>query len=385
MEPLRIAILPQGHRALPPAGKVLSAPNMLATKLALSLEQRGHDVTLFAAQESTAPLGIDSAGLSSLLDAKEQFKWSEAEYRERQWQYDLYAGFRALESMPPFDIIHAHDHRRLPFLAASTRRPILYTLHGAIPESALTEPLKAVLGQGGPFNKFVAASRSQQENSAPQFQWVGVIHHGIDLAEISFVSDPPSDYLFVGRLVPKKQAEHAILAATRVGTPLRVVGQPGKSAADQAYYQQTLAPLLATDFVTHKGFIEQPGLFAEYPSRALLFPTAYEEAFGLVMVEAMAAGTPIIAYDKGPVREIVEDGVTGFIVSPEAPKKSLNITQTGIDGLAEAIQRMERMEPAEYEAMRRSCRQRVEKFFSLEVMTEQYEQLYVKMRMERGV
>jgi len=366
MDSLRIAMISQGHRTLPPSGSVISAPNTLATALAKELQRFGHKVTLFAAANSTMGVPVDDAGLSSLLAAKAQAGWSDAQYLDLQWQYDLYAGLRALRSHPKFDVIHAHDYRRLPFLAPLTLQPVIYSLHGTIPSRSLSEPLKKILSEYRGQQYVVAASRAQQNQSAQEFRWAGIIPHGIEVDQIPFANQPSGEYLFVGRLIPGKQPDHAIRAALAASVPLRIIGQPGAHESDAQYFEQTLEPLFGDDAITYQGYIPHPELLSEYGAKALLFPTAYQEAFGMVMIEAMAAGTPIIAYDRGPVREIIADSVTGYVVDP----------RTGIEGLTQAIRTLEALNLADYQAMRRACRSRVEQHFSLNAMARGYERLY---------
>jgi glycosyltransferase involved in cell wall biosynthesis len=185
--------------------------------------------------------------------------------------------------------------------------------------------------------------------------WVGTVHHGLPPERFTF-SPTPGDYLaFLGRLSPEKQPDVAIEVAKRAGLPLRIAAKV--DAADQEYFDRVVAPLLnhpLIEFIGEIGDDDKSTLLGG--ARALLFPIDWPEPFGLVMLEAMACGTPVVARPCGSVPEIVQPGVSGFIAD-------------SVSELVDAVQRLETLDRAQ-------CRRDFEQRFSVARMVSDYEALY---------
>jgi glycosyltransferase involved in cell wall biosynthesis len=272
--------------------------------LADALVELGHDVTLFASGDARtrarlvavrdrairldpAPLKSDMAAHLSMLH----------EVRDRANE---------------FDVLHFHlDLLHFPFFEHLASRTIT-TLHGRLDLKDLTEVYRR-----WPEYPLVSIS-SQQRRPLPLANWIGTVHHGLPVDLCRPVQGPQGGYLaFLGRISPEKRPDRAINIARRAGLLLRIAAKV--DAADVTYFRENIEPMLAdrgVEFIGEIGQDEKSGFLGN--ARALLFPIDWPEPFGLVMIEAMACGTPVIAWQGGAVNEIIEHGVTGFVVQSEA-------------------------------------------------------------------
>ena len=203
----------------------------------------------------------------------------------------------------------------------------------------------------------VSISKAQQA-PLPHACWIGTVQHGLPTDLYQFRDQPEGYLAFLGRVSPEKRLDRAIEIATRLGLVLRVAAKVDR--ADREYYVQKIAPLLHNPYVEFIGEISE----AEKNdflggARALLFPIDWPEPFGLVLIEAMACGTPVIAYRRGSVPEIITDGETGFLVE-------------NADQAVAAVKRLP-------ELSRRRCREVFEKRFAVGRMTEDYLTMYAAM------
>ena len=178
-----------------------------------------------------------------------------------------------------------------------------------------------------------------------------------------------------------KGAHEAILVANKLRRELRITGLV--ESETKSYVEKAIKPLITSNIIFEEQDAGTPTdknlIFGS--AKLFLFPTQWEESFGLVMLESMACGTPVVAYARGAVPEIVVDGETGFVVNPSDNdiRGEFAVKKTGIDGLCEAVERVYAMGKKEYEQMRTNCRAHVEKHFTVERMVDQYEELYEKI------
>jgi len=208
-----------------------------------------------------------------------------------------------------FDIVHCHGEFAHAALLGTHRRRSLTTVHWRVDELD-----RALFFAGFP-DLPVAAISAAQEAGIPAANRAGVVHHGIDRDRYAFSARPGDHVAFVGRMTDQKRPDVAIRVARAAGVPIRLGGTI--DVGNPEYFDRQVRPLLGPD-ATYCGPVndaEKGALLGG--ARALLFPIDWPEPFGLVMIEAMACGTPVIAWNRGSVPEIVEDGVTGFIVSSE--------------------------------------------------------------------
>jgi glycosyltransferase involved in cell wall biosynthesis len=335
---LRIAQVAPLVESVPPPR--YGGTERVVSHLTEELVRRGHSVTLYASGDSvTSARLVPCAAKALRLDGPTDPLLLHV--------LELEAVFRAAGT---FDVIHAHtDYLTLPFARASAT-PTLLTLHGRLDVPQLPE-----LFARYPEVPLVSISESQRVPFVDPVSWAGTVYHGIPTAAYPFSAEP-GDYLaFVGRVAPEKGLDVAIRVAEATRVPLRIGAKV--DAADQAYFHEVIRPLLGSRWVDFIGEVDEATkVELVCHARALLFPIDWPEPFGLVMVEAMACGTPVIARPCGSVPEVLEDGVTGLMGRT-------------VEELARAVETVERLD-------RRACRAHVEAHFSVERMADRYEAVY---------
>jgi glycosyltransferase involved in cell wall biosynthesis len=298
---MRIAQVAPLTEAVPP--KLYGGTERVVHWLTEELVALGHDVTLFASGDSQTSAKLDATWPKALrLDG--------AVRDPNALHMVMLERVRQKCDDEEFDFLHFHlDY--YPFSLFSRQpTPFLTTLHGRLdlPEH---QPVFTT------FKSPVISISNAQRRPVPQANWVGTIHHG--LPENLLMPQPAKqDYLAVlGRIAPEKGVDRAIKIAMQCDIPLKIAAKVDR--ADQDYYNELIRPLIENnplvDFIGEIGDTEKP----EFLSGAigLLVPIDWPEPFGLVMIEAMACGTPVIAYNRGSVAEIIDDGLTGFVVEDE--------------------------------------------------------------------
>lgn len=290
---MRIALVAPLFEAVPP--RYYGGTERVVSTLTEELVRSGHRVTLFASGDSqtraelvaAAPRSLRSAGIRDHVGITLHM-------------------LRSVRSRADeFDIIHFHIDLLPQALFCDLAHKCLITLHGR-----LDLPEQWPLYETYPEMPLVSISASQRRPLA-RSNWLATIPHG--LHGHPFRSAHGSYLAFLGRISPEKRPDRAIEIARRSGIPLKIAAKV--DAADRAYYEERIEPLLADPLVEYLGEIgdhEKPEFLGN--ARALLFPIDWPEPFGLVMVEAMSAGTPVIAWRRGSVPEVITDGVSGRIV-----------------------------------------------------------------------
>ena len=297
---MRIAQIAPLYEAVPPG--LYGGTERVIAALCDSLVQRGHDVDLFAAVGSKTAADLQPYGLPLRERMSRRELMEVAPHLHLKMIADVYR--RADE----FDVIHSHvDVWTLPF-ALSTRTPSVLTLHGRLD----TAHMQAILPMY-PDVPLVSVSDSQREPMLERnLRWAGTVHNGLDLNHYCSNESAPAEHLaFVGRISPEKGPILAIDVARRSGRPLRLAAKV--DPMDVEYFEHEVEPLLGPDaeFVGELDERREAELLRQ--RAATLFPSDWPEPFGLVMIESLAAGTPVIALRRGAVPEVLVDGVTGFI------------------------------------------------------------------------
>jgi glycosyltransferase involved in cell wall biosynthesis len=336
---LRIAQIAPLWISVPP--KTYGGTELVISWLCDELVRRGHKVWLFASGDSKTKAKLVPIWPSSL--------WS-ANLRTPHAVFALL--YRKLLKMQnEFDIIHDHcEWYTCPF-SEFLKPPIVTTLHHPITEEAL------VLYRKYPNINFVAISKHQKKQ-APGVNIVRVIYHGIPLERYPF-SEKPKDYvLWLSRIGPDKGTGEAIDIAKLAGEKLIIAGPIFPQYAD--YFEFRIKPLIdgkKIKFVGAADFKKKIELFCG--AKAFLFPVKRPEPFGLVVIEAMACGTPVVAFKQGSMPELIKDGVTGFLVN----------------SIEEAVLALKDI----HKIKREDCRKWVQENFGLRRMVNRYEKLYKKI------
>jgi UDP-glucose:tetrahydrobiopterin glucosyltransferase len=345
--------------------------------LARGLTARGHDVTLFAARGSNVPgvklvkVDVDYLALQPAVFLAD----NPANVGTLAAAYFLSAdAFRRVfleiaAAQPRFDVVHAHAFDYPAYtLASFSQMPAIHTLHLPAVNPSINRSLAALQHDAAAYNP---AARpylvTVSQACAATWQAAGVsidqvIYNGVD-DNIAYHLTPDRDghLLFVGRIAPEKGAAIAIRVARALGRRLLLLG----AIYDQGYYDQEVAPLLG-DGVEHRGAVPREEVYDEMGRAAtLLLPIAWDEPFGLVAAEALMAGTPVVAYARGALPELIEDGRTGYLVPPNDEAAFI-----------EAAQKATTLDRA-------ACRNAAARRFSLATMIEAHERMYGEIKDKR--
>jgi glycosyltransferase involved in cell wall biosynthesis len=340
--PLRIAMLAPPWISVPPPG--YGGVESVVSALTEALVRRGHAVTLFC-----APGSVSSAKVMTLLDESHPDEIERSLY-EVDHVARAFAEIDLADGHGRFDVIH--DHCGFAALAMADRvdTPLVHTLHGPF-----TTSTAAFYAGHGHKATLVGISRTQLSSAPPGVGAVGAIPNPIDLRAWQLREDKDDYLLWIGRVTPEKGPHLAIAAARAAGAPLVLAGviQPGQ----QAFFDREVAPHIDGDrvrFVGEVGGSVKRSLFAR--ARGLLVPIRWNEPFGMVMIEAMACGTPVIAFAEGAACELVVDGKTGFLVDD-------------VRAMAAAVGRLPGIAA-------RDCRNWVAEHCDVDVVAAAYERIY---------
>lgn len=290
---MRIALIAPPFIAVPPAE--YGGTELFIAQLAEGLQNAGADVTVYANGESRVNVKVRSLYERSQWPIKAQ---------EQAWLKDLnHESWAVHEALSNSDVIHFHTPQGLAF-SRFARQPAILTLHG--PHDAKLSEFYSHF----PDVHYVCISENQcQRESMPHKH---TIHHGIDLSQYSLVEEKQKYLSFIGRIAPMKGTHVAIDVARRTGIPLRIAGEVQPIYRD--YFEEKIKPHIDGKLVQYVGRADlklKNELLGN--SMAMLFPIQWNEPFGLVMVEAMACGTPVLAMPGGSVPEVIENGVSGYI------------------------------------------------------------------------
>jgi glycosyltransferase involved in cell wall biosynthesis len=325
--------------SVPP--KLYGGTERVVSWITEELVRQGHNVTLFASGDSVTSAQLVAGAPQALrLDPK---------------VFDALAHLMIMidqvrQRAHEFDFLHFHtDYLHFPVFSGMAKRT-LTTLHGRLDLPDLPAVFRA-------FPQMPLVSIANHQRNPVRFaNWAGTVHHGLPADLLPYCEAPSWDYLaFIGRICPEKRVDRAIAIAKRVGMRLKIAAKVDK--ADIEYYETTIKPLLnhpLIEFIGEIGDAEKPAFLGN--AYAMLFPIDWPEPFGLVMVEAMSCGTPVIAYRCGSVPEIIEHGVSGWIVDDE-------------DGAVAACRRASMLD-------RLKVRRRFEERFTVQRMVSDYIDLY---------
>jgi glycosyltransferase involved in cell wall biosynthesis len=293
---MRIAQVAPLSESVPP--RLYGGTERVVAFLTDELVRLGHDVTLFASG--------DSHTTATLVPICSQALRLGGDIRDVLAPHLLMLE-KVAQRADAFDVIHFHVAQLHFPIARRLGVAHVTTLHGRLDLGEL-RPL---------YREFtdmpVVSISDAQRNPLPEASWIGTVHHGLPLDLLEFHPEPGTYLAFLGRISPEKRVDRAIAIATACGWPLRIAAKI--DPADRGYFEQDVLPLLDNPLVECIGEIgdDQKSDFLGN-AKALLFPIDWPEPFGLVMIEALACGVPVVAFRGGSVPEVLEHGVTGFIV-----------------------------------------------------------------------
>jgi glycosyltransferase involved in cell wall biosynthesis len=338
---VRIAQVAPLYESVPP--KYYGGTERVVSYLTEELVEQGHEVTLFASGDSVTQARHIAPCSRSLRLQKECID----QVAHHIVMLELVAKHAAA-----FDLIHFHiDYLHFPFSRRQST-PHVTTLHGRLDIPDLV-PLYEEFGD----MPLVSISNAQRQ-PLPWVNWIATVQHGLPTDLYKFRQAHGKYLCFIGRISPEKRVDRAIEISRRIGIPLKIAAKVDK--VDRAYFEATIEPLLAATGVEYVGEVgegEKDELLGN--AYALIFPIDWPEPFGLVMIEALACGTPVIAYNQGSVSEVLDDGVTGFIV----------------EDLDDAVRATERVQQLD----RRRCREVFEQRFSAARMARDYVTVYEQL------
>ncbi len=334
---MRIAQVAPLEVSVPP--KRYGGTERVIHNLTETLVQRGHEVTLYASGDSST-----SARLVPLTERA--FHFDSAVNVIPHHLAELTEVYRHADE---YDIIHSHlDHLTLPF-AAQSATPTVITLHGPLGIPDEQRILRAYSDAN-----YISISNSQRR-PLPELHWAATIHHGVDVASFPYSAEPGGYLAFVGRISPEKDPVSAIEIARMAGVPLKIAAKI--DPADRTYFKDRVKPLLDDPLIEFLGPLdERRKRELLRGAMALLAPIDWAEPFGMVYIEALACGTPVLSRPKGSAPEVLRDGVTGFV-------------RDSNEELAAAVRDLPEISRA---ACRRYCAER----FDRQRMARDYERVY---------
>lgn len=373
MRKLKIAQLVLPWIPLPPKG--YGGTERIVYWLTEGLVKRGHEVTLFASGDSQTSAKLSSIAPKALTLQEDVHATISANL------YPLCHVASCFNRASEFDIIHSHaQYLGLPFSAA-VKTPTIHTFHrkfeGLPDEEFLVKQYRDL--------NYVSISNSQREFG---LNFVATVYNGIPLKDFEF-SPKKGDYLFwAGRVLEKKGPQEAIEVAKRTKLPLKIAGV----ITDPSLFKK-LKPFIDGRKIAWYGELIPQQMTSFYQNALVtIFPVKWREPFGLIPVESMACGTPVVSYACGGASETIVDGKTGFLIEPDVNKiepgsfvkgAKFKIKKKGVEGLVEAVKIMKQWNDRTMRRCRLACRKHVEENFTVEKMVEGYEKVYQKVLKNR--
>jgi glycosyltransferase involved in cell wall biosynthesis len=332
---MRVAVIAPPWTPVPPS--LYGGIELVVDRLATGFQAAGHDVLLYTTGDSTCPVPRGWV----LPEAEGQrMGMAVPEIRHVMHAYD---------AVQDYDIVHDHTVMGPTYSQLFPGLKVATTIHGPF-----NDELTDLYARTAVRVPLIAISHAQRK-PAPQVPIARVIHHGLDAADFPFGGGEGGYCLFLGRMSPDKGAHRAIAAAKKAGVPLLMAAKM-REAWEFEYFEMQVRPHLSEEIQYLGEVPHEHKLQLLAGARALLFPIRWNEPFGMVMLEALACGTPVLAFPEGAAPEVVDDGRTGFLCHDETD-------------MAQAIERADRID-------RRTCRAAVEGYFSTERMVAEHLALF---------
>ncbi|MFA6296886.1 MAG: glycosyltransferase family 4 protein [Patescibacteria group bacterium] len=337
---MRIALISPIVERVPPID--YGGIEMVVGLICEELVRRKHKVTLYASGDSKTLANIESVCYKPLKNID----------KEVYLMYVQWLTSKLLEDAKKYDVIHSHLSWHILPLVNLVKTPIVTTFHINL------EDVMAKKFYRDYKKCFFTSISNSQRKPLPELNYVSTVYHGLDTEKYSFNFKPKDYILFLGRICKEKGTAEAIKIAKLAGKKLIIAAK--LDSKKDLYYQKEIKPFIDNKQIKYVGPVQQKEKIKLLQgAEALIFPVQWREPFGLVMIEAMSCGTPVIAYDNGATKEIIEDGKTGYLVK--------NIREA-----AAAIKKIKSID-------RENCRKRVMQHFTIEKMVDGYEEVYQKL------
>ena len=355
MKKLKIAQIAPIWYPVPP--KKYGGIERIVFYLTEGLVKRGHKVTLFASGDSKTSANLKFWRKRHL--AKDKIPWKDYFLEMEHLSFSF-------SQAKNFDILHCHLGPKSFFFLKFVKNKVLYTFHNPLAPEPKT-PLFEIIKKYKDRIFAVFLTKAAKKLCKIKFKKNFVVYNGVDTNLFKSSKKPKDYFLWVGRVEPYKGIENAILVAKKMGIKLFLVGKLDPER--KKYFKEKIKPHLDKK-IKYLGEVSQKKLVKLYQGAiATLYPIEWPEPFGLIMVESMACGTPVVVFDLGSAREVVNDGKTGFVVP------FLKQNKKNFEGFIEAVKKIK-------EIKREDCRNWVEKKFSVERMVRDYEKIYYEIKKE---
>ena len=353
MRKLRIGQIGPLNLPIPP--KKYGGTEVVIYELCEELTKRGHEVFLFAAEDSKTsahlcPITKKSLWVSKIKESTPYYAYEMATIARKSKELKL-------------NILHDHLGPWSLTLYGQVNIPIIHTLHIPFKNNDRIWAYRKLN------SKLVSISNAQRK-PAPNLNYVATIYNGIDIKNFPFNDKPKNHFVWVGELSPRKGILEVIKIAKLAKIKLIIVGRipPPAQGKDYLFFKRHIEKELNKGNIRYVGEVRKKIIGRYYrTAKAFLYPLQWEEPFGLTMIESMACGTPVIAFKRGSVSEIIKNGETGFIIPP--------FTKKGEQNLAKFIEAIKKIKSIK----RKNCRKWVEEKFTLKKMVDEYEKLFFKI------
>lgn len=351
---MRIAEFVTSEWPYPVPDGVVYAPLDIVGPLANGFVAAGHQVDWYAPKGTTTSANVIDYGFSPLSQSTD-WESKTPDYRTRMALfYDGVYLSHLAQNSEQYDIIHLHSTRIcLPF-ARLMKKPVIITLHSSISASvspnarAYVEPHKDLKNV-----QYISISKKQQ-TFLPDIPYAATIYHGIELDGHPWSATGGDRWIFVGRIIPEKGVDIAIRLAKKLGQGLDIIGPYyPDDPKDKAFFEEKIKPAVDGKQIKYHGAMKREKILPLYAqAKGFIFPVLWEEAFGLTVIESMASGTPVVAFNRGSMPELIENGKTGFVVEDE-------------EAMFEAMKNIDKID-------RNNCRAAVQAKFSVQAMVNNY-------------